>query len=174
MIVYPKRKLISSTEIDESIEAAVAVAQEPIRASTAIVGVTRLATTTEADAGTDTTIAVTPAGLDSAITDALDDVTQSQPARAVDTIYQNSTKIRIINVCILIAESSDINSYADVEVGAASPPTTTVATAGTVNGSAESTIQSMTVVILPSYYYRVENNNTNKVSLHSWTEWDLF
>ncbi len=99
----------------------------------------------------------------------LDDISQAQPTRAIDTIYQNSTKIRVVTIYMAMGEDEG----AKIQVGAASPPTTDVAGAYVNIGTTGEIGGSITAVILPNYYYRLATLS-NSPLIVKWTEWDLF
>ena len=99
--------------------------------------------------------------------DKLDDVTQNIPANADDTIYQNSTKIRIITIKSRCVAGDDHR----LDVGVGSPPATAVASAKKSAGAGYADL-SITAVILPSYYYRLVTVSGTPTVLN-WVEWDL-
>lgn len=98
----------------------------------------------------------------------LDDVSQAQPTRALDTIYQNSTKIRVITIDTGLEESEDVS----LQVGSSSPPTTVVSRPSVVTGTIDIVVP-LTAIILPSYYYRLANTGAGTPVILRWTEWDL-
>lgn len=101
-------------------------------------------------------------------TDKLDDVSQTQPARALDTIYQNGSKIRIITIYVTL----DASETASLQVLSSSPPTTIVARTWNGTGQAADIGASMSAVILPNYYYRLAST-LGTPTIGYWTEWDL-
>ncbi len=99
----------------------------------------------------------------------LDDVSQAQPAREKDTIYQNSTKIRVVTIYVTL----DAAETASLQVLSSSPPTTIVARAWNGTDQVAAIGASMTAVILPNYYYRLAST-LGTPTVGYWTEWDLF
>lgn len=100
----------------------------------------------------------------------LDDVSVAQPARVIDTEYQN-TSGKLLLVTVVIACTSA--EAASLDIGAASPPGTTVArsSAGTLSsGTDRSTVMA---IVPPSYYYKVVTVNGTP-AIAEWTEYTLF
>lgn len=98
-------------------------------------------------------------------TDKLDDVSFSQPARALDTIYQNSTKIRIVTITGIFNAAEDIW----ILIGSGTPPGTYIA--GIEWSLAENVDLPITFVVPPNWYYEAEATGTPQIN--KWGEWDL-
>lgn len=104
-------------------------------------------------------------------TEDLDDITWAEPTRALDTIYTNSTKIRIVSVtCYATTDTAYYRfvAYCDNTDGA----TTIVGKAGGKGASGEAAIGCITFVVPPSYKYQVVTVGDNE-TLSEWHEWDL-
>jgi len=98
----------------------------------------------------------------------LNDVSQAQPARAIDTIYQNTGgKIRLVTVTIY-CDQADAGI---AEVGSTSPPGTGVGLVMNNTGSG-GIYAPVTFIVLPNYYYRIRSQAATP-SISYWTEWDL-
>ena len=100
--------------------------------------------------------------------DRIDDCSESDiiGSRAVDTAYQNGTKIRIAVITVEI----DNGEKATFRSG---PVTPGITVAAIDNGSAGDTwILPTTIVIAPSHFYRVDTTS-GAPSLVDWIEWDL-
>lgn len=84
----------------------------------------------------------------------------SFPARALDTVYQNTSGVTIIVVvCCSFPAGTSISAY----VGATSSPATLVATQA--NGSSYgSSSLSVTFAVAPSYYYKVAKSGSVTIS----------
>lgn len=90
---------------------------------------------------------------------------QAQPARAVDTVYQNTgTKPRFIAIT---AYASAGGANAAFLTDASNPPTTLVASM-TNNTNAYNIV--MFVIVLPGNYYKFYQQ-TGTWTISSWTEW---
>ncbi len=102
-----------------------------------------------------------------------DDVSVSDVSgsRAVDNIYQNSTKIRLV-VASFTADGVGEAMNLKVEIGSASPPTTIVVP--NIKSAEGSGIDSITVTFMvpPSWYYRVVSSGDTPDS-DKWIEYDL-
>lgn len=95
----------------------------------------------------------------------LDDVSHAEPTRALDTEYQNSTKIRVVSITIEAGTGLDTPiAY----IGSSSPAGTVVAR---VSVDTSTPMGTMTFAVPPSYYYRVVS--TGDESINEWHEWDL-
>ncbi len=99
-------------------------------------------------------------------TEKLDDVSHAEPSRALDTIYQNGAKIRIITVSLHLGDLDLIY----VHIGSGTPPTTIVAQA--YNTIADSFYMPISFVVPPNWYYRVWDA-AGAPSFQDWHEWDL-
>ena len=101
-------------------------------------------------------------------TNRLDLVDQDQPSRALDTIYQNSTRLRVVLVSVQLDPYEGVYVY----VGAASPPDIVIdQLLNTANADLISV--SSTFIVKPSHYYKVATSEGTP-SIYSWTEWSLF
>ena len=101
-------------------------------------------------------------------TNRLNLVDQDQPSRALDTIYQNSTRLRVV----LVSVQLDPNEGVYVYVGAASPPNILI---DRLYHGADAVLISMssTFIVKPSHYYKVTTSEGTP-DIYSWTEWSLF
>jgi len=114
----------------------------------------------------------------------------AEPARAIDaTIYQNSTKIRIISITVrvlLSAADGDLldDAYIQAHSDSDTPPTVSVGLAGSkdtaikglgVEAQALDLRFNLMFVVLPSEYYKVTATTANDgtCTLVEWIEWDL-
>lgn len=96
-------------------------------------------------------------------------VSFSQPSRALDTIYQNSTKIRLVMITATL--SAGDNSGAEIRIGSGTPPTTRIGKL--YHPSAQETERdAATFIVPPSWYYRLYQVEGNIV-IYDWNEWDL-
>jgi len=101
-------------------------------------------------------------------TDRLDLVDQDQPSRALDTIYQNITRLRVVLVTVFLDPAEGVYVY----VGAASPPNIIIdQLCNTAN--ADYIAMSSTFIVKPSYYYKVTTSE-GAPSIYTWTEWSLY
>ena len=101
-------------------------------------------------------------------TNRLDLVDQDQPSRALNTIYQNSTRLRVVLVSIYLNPNSGVCVYVD----AASPPDILIDWVR--NGANADWIStSSTFIVKPSHYYEVTTYEGTPF-IYSWTEWSLF
>ena len=101
-------------------------------------------------------------------TDRLDLVDQDQPSRALDTIYQNITRLRVVLVTIYL----DPNAGVYVYVGAASPPDILIDRLYN-NASGDWISMSSTFIVKPSHYYEV-TVIAGTPDIVRWTEWSLY
>ena len=103
-------------------------------------------------------------------TDRLDLVDQDQPSRALDTIYQNITRLRVVLVTVHL----DPNDGVYVYVGAASPPDILIDRLHN-NANAALISISSTFIVKPSYYYElVTGTGAGAPDIFKWTEWNLY
>jgi len=103
-------------------------------------------------------------------TDRLDLVDQDQPSRALDTIYQNITRLRVV----LVSVHLDPNDGVYVYVGAASPPDILIDRLYN-STNANSISMSSTFIVKPSYYYElVTGTGAGAPDIFKWTEWSLY
>lgn len=98
----------------------------------------------------------------------LDDVSVSQPVRALDTIYRNTSgKLLLVTINLFAADDDSVQFL----VGAATPPTTIIGleypagTGGSVYGT-------QTFIVPPLYYYEALTASGTP-SLYKWTEFVL-
>lgn len=119
----------------------------------------------------------------------LDDVTWSEPTRAVDTIYQNTGgKLKFISVtafCSLTSSGGQMVGRSQIRlwIGTASPPTSVVAEGGfrslsltLPTGDVLGGNYAVSFIIPLNYYYRVATDITtdgNTPTLREWHEEDL-
>jgi hypothetical protein len=94
------------------------------------------------------------------------DTTESQPTRAIDTVYQNTTgKLLMVTVTVGCNASSG-----QALIGASNPPTTVVANPGTV--TAANTFFPTTFIVPVGYYYEILTSS-GVISKWYWTEWTI-
>lgn len=98
--------------------------------------------------------------------DKIDDISFTKPSRTKDTIYQNSTKTRVVSVVVVQNNGAAFN----VEIGSATPPTDIVFGVGDI-GAANS--YTTTFFVPPSWYYRVRETAGTITVPATWSEWDL-
>ena len=119
-------------------------------------------------------------------------VTQAQPTRALDTIYQNTGgKIREVTVyctCQVLSGADVLiqgGSYFYAVCSSYTPPDTKVGQGGFFisfgedNNYARNVVShhSITFKVPPNYYYKVITATSDEgvaPALNTWTEWDLF
>lgn len=99
----------------------------------------------------------------------LDDVSWAEPSRALDTIYQNSTKLRLVTVAATL--SADTGGRITAQIGSTSPPATQVTWIGHSASVPGAEYLSMSLLVPPNWYYRMVKTDTP--SLADWHEWDL-
>jgi hypothetical protein len=98
------------------------------------------------------------------------DVTQVQPTRAVNTVYQNTGgKIRVVTIWV-ISTAGNTNVYGYVLCDSSNPPTTEIAAGQCAAIATDYSRASMTFVVPPLYWYKL---TLNPGSLYKWTEYDL-
>ena len=101
----------------------------------------------------------------------LDDVTWSEPIRAVNTNYQNTTgKLKFVAVNVQVTEGSLTNS-ARAYIGSTSPAGTIVAYAFFDDSTGATSLFQLCFIVPVNWYYRIYATGT--VSLLEWHEWDL-
>jgi len=94
--------------------------------------------------------------------DTINLVEQFQPARAFDTIYQNTTgKIMCICVC-----AGNVNTRTRILTGSTSPP---IASTSSVLHVGVTYYDSQTFFVATDFYYTASSNAT----LRLWTEWEV-
>lgn len=119
----------------------------------------------------------------------LDDVTESEPAYALDTVYQNTGgKIKVVSVCALcrVSESAGLltgQSQIHADIGSANPPANIISYAEARctyihadTGGILRHLVTLTFVVPPSWYYRVvtvASGGGVTPTLSEWHEWDL-
>lgn len=99
--------------------------------------------------------------------DKLDDISQATPAKAEDTIYQNTTCYMRV---VLITANIDAGEQYEIEVEDATPPTTKVGYLGD-SGTPEA-YPSITFFVPYGWYYRCATADGNP-TIKEWAEWDL-
>jgi len=98
--------------------------------------------------------------------DKIDDVSGSAPSRALDTIYQNSTKIRLVVLTgIFNVDGEEIHIY----IGPSSPPSVYVGCIETRFN--ENNDIPITFIVPPSYYYRAVS--AGSPNINTWYEFNL-
>jgi len=91
----------------------------------------------------------------------LDDVTHSSPARAIDTIYQNTSgKLKLVTVMVRM----DVGEYAYIQYASSSPPSTKILV--------EDNSQTVSFIVPVNWYYRVATGS-GPLTAPYWEEWDL-
>lgn len=102
-------------------------------------------------------------------TDLMFTVTHDEPVRALDVIYQNSTKIRVVtvNVGILTTTNDSIEAFCEN----ATPPTIKIFTLWNQSNAATMYLAG-TLVVPANWYY--EMVDVGGATLLDWHEWDLF
>jgi len=101
----------------------------------------------------------------------MDDCSHSEPSRALDTIYQNTSgKIKVVSVSITTTaeEVETVESLTD----SATPPTTVINKQGSADSTSGALRFSMTFIVLVNHYYKVAIS-TGSPTLLEWHEWDL-
>ena len=102
-------------------------------------------------------------------TDKLDDVTHSEPSRALGTIYQNTSgKLRFVTVQIYADQSGSVKA----EIGSASPPTIVVGQIGEDSIDADIIYAAISFIVPLAWYYRIVTL-LGSPTLQDWHEWDL-
>jgi len=101
----------------------------------------------------------------------LDDVTHSEPARALDTVYINNTgKIRLVTItCLYTNNQAEILA---VLCDSSNPPTITIAESGHDVFAAGADRGAITFIVPPNYYYKALSS-VGTPTLREWHEWDL-
>lgn len=171
MRLIPKRKIQGSEELMNSLALGETATKLPLD-DTAVDGRTQEGITSnwayDHNAKTTGTHGVTGTIVG---TEDLDDIAWAEPTRALDTIYTNSTKIRIVSVSCYATSANSyyrFDAYCDNTDGA----TTIVGKAGGKTDSGSAPIASITFVVPPSYKYQVVTAGDNE-TLTEWHEWDL-
>lgn len=99
----------------------------------------------------------------------LDDCSSSAPSRALDTIYQNGSKTRIVTAGISLDDGEAVR----IDIGSDSPPATAVCGIDTGSGSGVSGLSMPITFIIPAnWYYRILIATGTPVKQY-WHEWDL-
>jgi hypothetical protein len=105
--------------------------------------------------------------------------------KLVNTIYQNGSRTRLVFVTVELNTGADGSSapYAQLTVGATSPPVTVVAACGIGfpgGGTPGLTVQvnQLTGIIPPNYYYELTTLDVNFLTgtvtaLYAWDELDI-
>lgn len=91
----------------------------------------------------------------------------TEPTRAIDTIYQNTSgKLRLITVTVTCLNAD----YAYLEIGSTTPPATKVAQVG--NTGAGRVDGSLSAIIPVNWYFRLVTS-AGTPNILEWHEWDL-
>lgn len=101
----------------------------------------------------------------------LDDISHSEPARAVDAIYRNGTKIRIVTATIM--DNGTAHWHYHVRIGTTSPPSIYLCEA---DGDTDYNVDecTFTFVVPPNYYYMIyEGVGGTSGAVEEWHEFDL-
>ena len=96
-----------------------------------------------------------------------DDCSVASPSRALDTIYQNGSKTRVVAVTI---SNSGAGEGVYIEIGSSSPPTTDVLRMTTAAAGIER--DAVVFVVPANWYYRIATYAGSPTILYT-TEWDL-
>lgn len=100
-------------------------------------------------------------------TDKIDDISQTIPGNADDTIYLNGTHFRL--VCV--SADLDADEKYQIFVENATPPTIQIGELS--NGATGDRITpSITFIVPPGWYYEV-STEAGAPSIDTWVEWDL-
>lgn len=97
----------------------------------------------------------------------LDDCSHAEPARSIDTIYQNGSKIRIVTISV----SYDNTYQSRVLIGSGTPPTTQIIITDN-EGAGTGMSMNFTFVVSPNWYYKLETMDGSP-GVQEWQEWDL-
>ncbi len=106
-----------------------------------------------------------------AVDNKLDNVYTAQPPRAMDSIYHNNSKIRVVVVSFRQSEMG-AQGIDEARIGSSSPPTTEVAKTSE-DQSGYPPYNCMTFIVPPNYYYTIVSLITPP-DIEYWTEYDLF
>jgi len=99
----------------------------------------------------------------------LDDVSVSEPSRAIDTVYQNTSgKIMLVTVTVGCLAGNELSC--SVFTDGSNPPTTRRAVVQT-SDSTGSVYTPVTFIVLPSHYYKIYNALDTVIL--EWHEWLL-
>lgn len=99
--------------------------------------------------------------------DKLPTVSFSAPSRAIGTVYQNSSKIRLVAVEARLGSNEVLTCYIGTTTAGL------VDVGSMINETDYDYIHSVTTFIVPpSYYYKASNEGTDP-TLQEWHEWDL-
>ena len=102
----------------------------------------------------------------------LAEVSWAEPARALDTEYQNGTKMRL--VVITCSYTSSTMDVLYPKIGVASPPLTIVARAGiTAYGAGTFEVDIPAAFIVPPSWYYNAVVGFGTPTFREWHEWDL-
>ena len=106
-----------------------------------------------------------------ALVDTIYTASFSEPARAWDTIYQNTSgKIRVVIITAgFVGGANDTYSF---KIENATPPTTTIAISD--HQGAANLNQVATYIVPKNWYYRTLAGNPASIVLVKWKEFDLF
>lgn len=106
----------------------------------------------------------------------LAEISHDEPANALNTNYQNSAKIRIINVTVSanLADTKMVSIVGYVKVSTPADDRIASNDASNATGIIQAHTVSLTLIIPPSWYYRVTGASTDGAAgLLEWHEWDL-
>ena len=103
-------------------------------------------------------------------TDKIDDISLTSPARAMDTIYQNTTTASIKVVSFSIRDSTGTSSCT-VYIGSTSPPVTAINSLNTKAGTANE-IHPVIFIVPPQFYYTASTTFGTPI-LGTSAEWNL-
>lgn len=97
--------------------------------------------------------------------------TPSQPTRALNTVYQNTTtKVRVVAINA-VCYWNDVSGTIEVYIGLSSEPDMFIG--GIPQDVAHPAADTVTFVVPAGYYYECQSTYpTGPVDLISWTEWD--
>lgn len=98
-----------------------------------------------------------------------DDCSSTSPGRAIDTIYQNGSKTRVVMITVKAHNTSDCVEYL---IGSSSPPTTIAGLLRFASGEAGEVDIPGTFIVPPAWYYKLLDFSGSP-TLRYWHEWDL-
>lgn len=96
-----------------------------------------------------------------------DDCSHTEPTRAMDTIYQNGSKTRIVTVAI----SFDAGENIQVLIGSGTPPATAILIADNPT-AVDNLSMAITFPVPANWYYEIETP-TGAAVKQKWHEFDL-
>ena len=107
--------------------------------------------------------------------DLRDDISVTTPAKAIETVYQNTSgKLLFVTVSLRLTYDGGTSS-ATVKIEAANPPTVIRAQVSAISGTHADRIAVSFFVPLNWYYaiYKSGGSGTDPIADY-WTEWELF